>query len=114
MSTSTTSSAIRAEGGLATGASDSIITRVIKGTVSVVVPTTAADTVADIDLTIAGAALGDIVVITPTDTAMEVDLLVTNAWVASANTVTVRIFNKDGANALTGSTQSWNYILIRS
>lgn len=89
------------------------ITRIQKSTVSVVVGTLAAAAEADVDVTVTGAAVGDSVVVTPLDATAETGLM-WQAWVASANTVTIRMTNLNDSAALNGSTSNWQVLLIRS
>lgn len=90
-----------------------ILTRVVKGTVSVTVAATAAAGEEDVSLTISGAAAGDSVFLTPANAAMETGVSIAAVWVSAANTVKVRISNLSGSG-LTGSTSDWTYVLIKS
>lgn len=89
------------------------LTLVLAGTVSVTVGTVAAEAAADVDVTVTGAQLGDLVQIAPRDAAMEASLIY-NAWVSAANTVTIRMTNINAAAgaALSGSTSNWDYIVM--
>lgn len=111
---STTTSTIVCDGLKVGGSSSTEILAIKKGTVSVVVPAVSASSLADVDVTITGAAVGDVVIVNPTDTAMETDLGIVGAWVATADTVTIRLYNNDSGAAATGSTQNWKYLLIQS
>jgi hypothetical protein len=88
----------------------SAITLTLAGTVSVTVAALTAASEADVDVTVTGAQVGDLVQIAPRDAAAETGLM-TCAWVSAANTVTVRMTNASGST-LTGSTSNWDYILL--
>jgi hypothetical protein len=100
--------------GVAAGAKNSatVLTLTKKSTVSVTVAAITAGAEADVDVTIAGAQVGDSVVIAPRDAAAETGIM-WNAWVSAANTVTIRMTNASGST-LTGSTSNWDYLLISS
>jgi len=85
------------------------VTNLLQGTVSVTVSALAANAQEDKDVTVTGAATGDIVTVCPTDAAAEAGLTFC-AWVSAADTVTVRITN-DTTGSLTGSTANWSYLL---
>ena len=85
----------------------------LKGTVSVTVSALAAAAEEDIDVTISGAAVGDVVWVNPTEAAAETGLSISAAWVSAADTVSIRVSNQSGVG-LTGSTENWNYVLISS
>lgn len=101
--------------GVAAGEKNSatILTLTKKSVVSVVVADLAAAAEADVNVTIAGAQVGDSIVIAPRDAAAETGLM-WSAWVSAANTVTIRMTNANAAAALTGSTSNWDYLLISS
>jgi len=113
MGQSNFSGPISSEGGFITGSGGSTITKVEKGTVSVTVSALAAAAEEDIDVTITGATTADHVSVNPTETAAETGLSVSAAWVSAADTVTIRISNQNGSG-LTGSTESWVYLLTQS
>lgn len=114
MAKTTFSGPVISKNGFQAGTSGTQITQILKGTVSVVVPAITAAASTDVTVTIAGAAAGDIVVVSPADAAMETDLLVVGAWASAANTVKIRLANNDGSNAATGSTSNWSYLVIKS
>ena len=89
------------------------ITKILKGTVAVTVAADLAAAEEDISVTIAGAAAGDTVIMTPLDAAMETGVGVLAAWVSAANTVKIRVTNASGST-LTGSTANWQYCIIKS
>ena len=81
--------------------------------VAIVIPTTAASTVADVEITVADAAVGDAVIVNLIAALMEVDLVVAGAYVSEAGKIKVRLFNKDSGNAFTGGTSTCSVVLIR-
>jgi hypothetical protein len=95
-------------GGVVVGATGTAIKKIVSGTVSVTVSALADLAEVDLDLTITGVAAGDLVYINPTDAAAEAGLIY-NSWVATTNTITVRVTNVKGAG-LTGSTANWPYV----
>lgn len=113
MAQSNWSGPIKSTNGLIVGSAGTQITKIEKGTVSVVVSALAAAAEEDIDVTISGAAAGDIVLACPTEAAAETGLAILGAWVSAADTVTIRIGNTSGSG-LTGSTANWSYLLIKS
>lgn len=95
--------------GFTAGASGTQIKQIASGTVSVTVAALAAGAEADVDVTITGVAAGDAIQIVPTEAASETGLMISQPWVASANTVTIRMTNASGSS-LTGSTANWTYL----
>lgn len=100
--------------GFQAGTTGTQLTKIVKGTTSVVVGTTAAGAEADITATVTGAAAGDLVKLTPPAAAAETGLSVALVWVSAANTITIRISNLNASNALVGSTTNWTYLLVQS
>lgn len=100
---------------MAVGASESgtPLTFIKKGTIAVTLAATAAAAEEDVSLTIADATVGDMVMVTPLNASMETGVAIIGAWVSANGTVKVRISNVNGSG-LTGSTQNWQYLLIRS
>lgn len=98
--------------GFQTGTTGTALTKILKGTVSVTIATTAAAAEADITLTIAGVSLGDSVVLTPPDASAEVGLSIALVWVSAANTVKLRVSNLNAAAAFAGSTSNWSYLAV--
>lgn len=88
------------------------LTLIKKGVVSVTVSALAAAAEEDLDITVAGAQVGDLVNIAPRDAAAEAGLM-WSAWVSAAATVTIRVTNASGSG-LTGSTSNWDYLLVSS
>lgn len=97
-----------------TVAGGTAITKILKLTCSGVVATTAAGATADITLTATGATAGDIVVVTPLNATVETEMEIVAAWVATTNSVKVRVRNNHASAAFTGSTSNWQVLLIRS
>ncbi len=109
-SVSATGAVVAASAAIGTGGA--VLTKVLKGTISVVVPTQAAATSADIaDIAVTGAAVGDSVILNPPTTAVESGLTFYGRCKA-AGFITVNIGNLKAAAALTGSTTNWNYAII--
>jgi hypothetical protein len=94
---------------LAIGSGGATIKAIKTGTLAVTVTALADGAEEEYDLTVTGAAAGDIIIVHPTDAAAETGLAIIGAWVAGANTVTVRVSNVKGSG-LTGSTASWPYL----
>lgn len=90
------------------------ITAVLKGTASVTVGTVAAGAESDITVTGTSSVAGDAVIVTPTATAAETGLGIVAAWVPTSGSITIRVTNLNAVAALSGSTQNWTYLLIRS
>lgn len=99
--------------GLALGSSGTALTKWLKGTVAVTISALAAAAEEDLDVTVTGAAAGDIVVVTPLEATMEAGVGILGSWVASADTVTIRVTNASGSS-LTGSTTNFSYLIIKS
>ncbi len=93
--------------------SGTAITKIVKGTVSVNLASMDTLTSADLDVTIAGAAVGDAVILQPPAADMTAGLLVCQVWVAAADTVTVRVYNSSGGT-INEAAANWIYTLIRS
>lgn len=100
-------------GGLKVASTGTLLTQVLKGTVSVTVAALAAGAEADVSVTITGASAGDIILMTPLDASMETGVSVGAVWVSAADTVKIRMSNLYGST-LTGSTAAWSYCLIKS
>lgn len=98
---------------VAVGSSGTILTKILKGTIAVTIAADAAAAEEDVSLTITAATVGDIVIVTPLNASMETGVGIVAAWVSANGTVKVRISNFNGSG-LTGSTQNWQYCLIRS
>lgn len=112
MANSTTVSSIVAAG-LKVGSTGSALSVIKKGTVSVTISALAADAEEDITLTITGAAAGDLVALAPNNSSMETGVSISAVWISAADTVKLRISNQSGSG-LTGSTATWDYVLIKS
>jgi hypothetical protein len=110
---SQTKSSIRADSGLAAGSDGTLITKVLKGTVAVTIGAIAAGAEADVEVTVAQAAAGDIVAVTPLNAAMETGVGILAAWVSEAGKIKIRFTNAH-TSGLTGSTSNFSYLLIKS
>lgn len=100
--------------GFQAGTTGTQLTRILKGTTSVVVPAAVAGAEADITATVTGAAAGDIVKVVPPNASAETGLGVILVWVSAADTIKIRISNFNAAATLTGSTSNWSYLLVQS
>lgn len=109
----TLSSSMTSAGGIKVSSTGTLITKILKGTISVTLAAIAAAAEADVSLTISGAAAGDIVMLTPLNAAMETGVAIVGAWVSATDTVKVRVSNVH-TSSLTGSTANWSYLIIKS
>jgi hypothetical protein len=85
---------------------------IITGTVALDPASVAAQTCTEHQVTISGAAVGDVVCLTP-PASLEAGLCVSGARVSAANTVQIRLCNVTGG-AVDGSSRTWSYVLIRA
>jgi hypothetical protein len=85
---------------------------IITGSVAVDPASIAATTCAETQLTITGAAAGDVVVFTP-PASLEAGLCYSGARVSAANTVQLRLCNVTGSG-VDGASRTWSYVLIRA
>ena len=106
MVTATASTSLAVGGGTA-------ITKVIKGTVSVVVAAGAAAAEEDVSVTIANLGVTDVIILTPLNAGMETGVGIIASWCSVAGTMKIRISNHH-TSSLTGSTSLWNYCVIQS
>jgi hypothetical protein len=86
------------------------ISRIERVTASVNPASIAATTKAGTAVTVAGVAVGDVVVATP-PTDLEDDLIPAGARVTAANTVTVYLYNASGG-AVDGAAKDWSLLVI--
>jgi hypothetical protein len=100
-------------GGIKVSSTGTLITKILKGTISVTLAATAAAAEEDVEVTVTGAAAGDIIVMTPLAAAMETGVALVGAWVSASDKIKVRISNVNGSG-LTGSTALWSYLIIKS
>lgn len=84
-----------------------------RGTITVTPSAIGAATSGDTALTIANAAVGDTVIMTPPATALTAGLVQGQAWVSANGTVQLRIANVT-AGSLTPASGTWEYVLLRS
>lgn len=108
---SRTAGSFQADGGLKAGSDGTLLTKVEKGSVSVDLASIAASSAADATLTISGAAAGDSVIINAAG--LTAGLLLCQAYVSAADTVTVRLYNTT-AGAIDEASATWYYTLIKS
>ena len=93
------------------GASAVAWTKVYKGTVSVNPAEIAANTQAETQITITGAATGDIVIMNP-PASLEAGLVYSHARVSASNTVQVGLGNITGT-PVNGADLTWTYCILR-
>ena len=89
------------------------ITKIVKGTISINPSSLTTFQVETLTLTITGAAVGDIVVLSPSATGFTSGIMMSNPWVSSANAVKCTILNATGGT-LDESAATCYYTLIRS
>ena len=94
-------------------ASGTILTGVLKGTVSVTVAAILAAAEADVEVSIANVAVGDSVQVNAPNASMETGLGVLAVWVSEAGKIKIRMTNASGST-LTGSTSDWTYLVLKS
>jgi hypothetical protein len=83
------------------------------GTVSVNPASLADGAEADTSVTISGATVGDVVIMTPPTAGLDAGILICGAWVSAADTVKVRLHNNSGGTVDVAA-GTWAYCLIRS
>jgi len=97
--------------GFTPGASAVGLTLVMKGTVAVDPAEIAGTTQAETEITIAGAATGDIVIMNP-PASLEAGLVYSHARVSATNTVQVGLANITGT-PVNGADLTWTYCILR-
>ncbi len=98
---------------LAVGASGTVITKILKGTVAVNPSSLLTMTGEELAVTLTGAEVGDAVILHPPAAGLTTGMLVGQAYVSAADTVTVQIFNASGGT-INEASANWIYCLIRS
>lgn len=88
------------------------ISKVLRGTVTVDPSSVGANSASTQTVTITGAATGDSVVLNPPSGGLTAGLLVAQARVSAANTVSITYYNTTGS-AIDESSGTWNYLLVR-
>ena len=86
--------------------------KVLTGTVSVNPANVANAAVTEVTLTISGALVGDVVIMTPPAAGLTAGLVACDARVSAADTVKLRIANLSGG-AVDEAAADWGYCLIR-
>jgi hypothetical protein len=101
----TAATPIVATGGISIGTSTGSmkITNLLSGTCAWSSVVVAAGSIVDQTCTATGAALGNTVILSVNDGAFTTNLL-WNAWISSINTITIRVYNLDGAQATVSET----------
>lgn len=97
----------------ATIGSGTAITKIVKGTCTVDLPSIADADVGEATVTITGAATNDIVVLIPPTAGLTAGLAVCGAVVSATDTVKVRAVNGSGGT-IDEASGTWIYLLIRS
>lgn len=87
------------------------VTYMDAGTVSVDPASLATLSSSETQVTISGAAVGDIIVMSP-PASLETGLIFSGARVSAANTVQVRLSNMT-AGSIDGAARTWSYFIIR-
>lgn len=113
MGQSTFSGPVVSKAGFKAGTNGTTLSQITKGAIAVTVSTLAAAGEEDLDITITGAAVGDVIIVNPLEAAAEAGVSVSAVWISAADTLTIRVSNQSGSE-LTGSTANWNYTLIKS
>jgi hypothetical protein len=93
--------------------SGSDVTKITKAVVSIDPPSIAAGAVADVAVTVTGAVVGDSVVVNPPTAGLTAGLLVCQARVSAANTVTVRLHNAS-AGVIDEAAANWAVLVVSS
>lgn len=93
--------------------SGTAITKIVRGTVAVNPASVAADTVATQTFTLTGAVVGDSLTLNPPAAGLTAGLLVLQAWVSAADTISIVFFNHTASPIDEGSA-NWTYLLVRS
>lgn len=98
---------------LGIGSGGSVLTKILKGTVTVDPASIAPNTVASQTFTLAGAVVGDALTVNPPAAGLTAGLLVGQCFVSAANTITIVLFNTTVA-PIDEASASWTYQLSRS
>lgn len=92
--------------------SGTVISKVLKGTVTIDPASINATTFSSQTFTLTGAATGDSLILNPPAAGLTAGLFVLQCFVSSANTITICFYNSTGA-PIDQASASWNYTLIR-
>lgn len=93
--------------------SGTVITKVVKGTVTVDPASVNADTVSSQTFTLTGAVVGDSLILNPPAAGLTAGMVVGQWFVSDADQITIVFFNQTGA-PIDLASADWNYTLIRS
>jgi hypothetical protein len=88
------------------------ITFAKKAAVSVDLPSLAAGELAEVSVTLAGAAAGDAVIANPPAT-VDANIMFCGAYVSAANTIKLRVRNNHATDAKDEAAANWVFVLIR-
>jgi hypothetical protein len=113
MGRSTFSGPVKSTAGFIAGSDGTTITKILKGTVAIDIASLAAAAEADTEVTIAGAATGDVVIMCPPAAGLTAGMVLGGAWVSAANTVQIRIANAS-AGTVDEASGTWSYLIIKS
>jgi hypothetical protein len=109
---STTRFRIANSGAVQIGASGTLVTSIISATATLDFPSIAADSFADLTITVTGAVSGDTVVANPIAGSAITDVIY-DAWVSAANTVTIRAINNSSTVARDPASGTFRATVIR-
>jgi hypothetical protein len=98
---------------LALGTGGTVITRKVKGTVTIDPASINANTVSSQTFTLNGAVVGDALTLNPPAAGLTAGLVVAQAFVSAADQITVVFFNQTGA-PIDLASANWTYVLNRS
>lgn len=97
-------------GGVQIGSGGGSIKKMVPGTQAIDPASIAAASTGDTTFALVGAALGDLILMSP-PVSLEAGLVFGGAWVSAADTVTVRLGNVT-AGAIDGASRTWSYVWI--
>lgn len=99
-------------GSLSVGSGATTLSRILRGTVAVNPSSVSAGAVSVQSFVLTGAAVGDSVVLNPPPAGLRTGLLVMQAQISAANTLSVTFFNPTGG-AIDEAAGNWNYLIVR-
>ena len=85
----------------------------LTGTVAIDLASIAASAIGEHEASVANAAVGDIVILTPPSGGLNADLVVCDARCSGAGKIKVRVFNA-GTGAVNNAEVTFNYLLLRA
>lgn len=111
MARSTFKGPVKSVNGFEIGSTGTALTLVLKSTATVDLPDTGAGLAGTLNVTITGAVEGDLVFVAPRT--LTAGLVVGQAFVSAADTVTIRFIN-GSAGSINQASATWDFVLIRS